>query len=185
MSTAPETGQVAANRIRRSLGVGGVLAVIAGILILAWPGKSILVVAAIVACYAIAAGLVYLAIGIFSRKTRGWARLGHIVLSLVCLVVGVIALFNLTSPNGSPLRLLGILIGIMWIVEGIVSLSTLGDAASRGWSIAFAILSVIAGIVVLVAPIAAMLALWWVLGVLLVVLGIMNIVRAFTIRTAF
>jgi uncharacterized membrane protein HdeD (DUF308 family) len=103
----------------------------------------------------------------------------------VCLVVGVIALFNLTSPNGSPLRLLGILIGILWIVEGIVSLSTLGDAPSRGWSITFAVLSVVAGIVVLIAPIAATLALWWVLGVLLVVLGIMNIVRAFTMRTAF
>jgi uncharacterized membrane protein HdeD (DUF308 family) len=185
MSTAPEAGQVAANRIRRSLGVGGVLAVIAGILILSWPGKTVLVVAAIVACYAIAAGLVYFAIGLFSRRTRGWARLGHLGLSLVFLVVGVIALFNLTSPNGSPLQLLGILIGIMWIVEGIVSLSTIRDARSRGWSVTFAILSVIAGIVVLVAPIAATLALWWVLGVLLVVLGIMNIVRAFTLRTAF
>jgi uncharacterized membrane protein HdeD (DUF308 family) len=185
MSTAPEAGQVAANRIRRSLGVGGVLAVIAGILILTWPGKTVLVVAAIVACYAIAAGLVYFAIGLFSRRTRGWARLGHLGLSLVFLAVGVIALFNLTSPNGSPLQLLGILIGIMWIVEGIVSLSTIRDARSRGWSVTFAILSVIAGIVVLVAPIAATLALWWVLGVLLVVLGIMNIVRAFTLRTAF
>jgi uncharacterized membrane protein HdeD (DUF308 family) len=184
MSTASESGTSAVNRIRRTLGVGGVLAVIAGILILSWPGKTILVVAAIVACYAIAAGLVYLAVGIFSRKTRGWARVGHILLALVFLVAGVVAIYNLVAPNGSPLRLLGILLGILWIVEGIVSLSTLRDATSRGWTIAFAVMSVIAGIVVLAAPIAGTLALWWVFGVLLVVLGIMNIVRAFTIRAA-
>ena len=68
----------------------------------------------------------------------------------------------------------------MWIVEGVVSLSTLGDAASKGWTIFFAILSIIAGIVVLFSPIWGTVVLWWLLGISLVVLGIINIVRAFT-----
>ena len=46
----------------------------------------------------------------------------------------------------------GILVGIMWIVEGIVALSTLGDAASKGWSIFFAIISIIAGLYLLFSP---------------------------------
>ena len=77
---------------------------------------------------------------------------------------------------------IGILVGIMWIVEGIVALSTLGDAASKGWSIFFAILSIIAGIVVLFSPVWGTLVLWWLLGISLIVLGIINIVRAFTFK---
>ena len=71
----------------------------------------------------------------------------------------------------------------MWIVEGIVALSTLGDAASKGWSIIFAIISIIAGIVpALLRRSWGAAVLWWLLGIALVVLGIINIVRAFTYK---
>ena len=46
----------------------------------------------------------------------------------------------------------------------------------------WAILSIIAGIVVLFAPIWGVAILWWILGISLVVLGIINIVRAFTFK---
>ena len=92
------------------------------------------------------------------------------------------ALFNLGQTTAWLALFLGILIGIMWIVEGIVALSTLGDAASKGWSIFFAILSIIAGIIVLFAPVWGVAILWWILGISLVVLGVINIVRAFTFK---
>lgn len=182
MSTASEADKSAVNGIRTALGVGGVLAVIVGILILAWPGKTLAVVTAIIAIYAIAAGLVYAGLGIFSRTKGGWARVGHILLGILFIIAGIVALFNLAATTSWLLLFIGILVGIMWIVEGIVALSTLGDASSKGWSIFFAILSIIAGVIVLFSPVWGTVVLWWILGISLVVLGIINIVRAFTYK---
>ncbi|HYP73986.1 MAG TPA: DUF308 domain-containing protein, partial [Microbacterium sp.] len=70
----------ATNGIRTALGIGGVLSVILGVLILVWPGKTAMVVTAIIAIYAIAAGLVYAGLGIFTKGRGGWSRIGHIVL---------------------------------------------------------------------------------------------------------
>ena len=179
MSTASEAEKSAVNGIRTALGVGGVLAVIVGILILVWPGKTAAVVTAIIAIYAIAAGLVYAGLGIFSKEKGGWARVGHILLGILFVIAGIVALFNLTQTRDWLAVFIGLLVGILWIVEGIVSLSTLGDAASKGWTIFFAILSIVAGVILLFSPLY-IVALWWLLGISLVVLGIINIVRAFT-----
>lgn len=182
MSTASEAEKSAVNGIRTALGIGGVLAVIVGILILVWPGKTAAVVTAIIAIYAIAAGLVYAGLGIFSRTKGGWARIGHIVLGILFIIAGIVALLNLGQATAWLALFLGILVGIMWIVEGVVALSTLGDAASKGWSIFFAILSIIAGIILLFSPIWGAAVLWWLLGIALIVLGIINVVRAFTFK---
>ena len=182
MSTASPAEKSAVNGIRTALGVGGVLAVVVGILILVWPGKTAAVVTAIIAIYAIAAGLVYAGLGIFAKTKGGWARIGHIVLGILFIIAGVVALFNLGQATAWLALFLGILVGILWIVEGIVALSTLGDAASKGWSIFFAILSIIAGIILLFSPIWGAAVLWWLLGIALIILGIVNIVRAFTFK---
>lgn len=181
MSTASEAEKSAVNGIRTALGIGGVLAIIVGILILAWPGKTAAVVTIIIAIYAIAAGLVYAGLGIFSKTKGGWARVGHILLGILFIIAGVVALFNIAQTTAWLMVFLGILIGILWIIEGIVALSTLGDAASKGWSIFFAILSIIAGIILLFSPFY-IAVLWWLLGITLIVLGIINIVRAFRFK---
>ncbi len=184
MSIESTVEKSAVNGIRTALGIGGVLAVIVGILILAWPGKTAMVVTAIIAIYAIVAGLVYAGLGIFAKTKGGWARVGHIALGVLFIIAGVVALFNLGQTTVWLALFLGILVGIMWIVEGIVALSTLGDAASKGWSIAFAILSIIAGLVLLFSPIWGAVVLWWLIGISVIVLGLVNIIRAFTFKGA-
>ncbi len=182
MSTASAAEKGAVNGIRTAFGVGGVIALIVGILILVWPAKTAVVVAAIIAIYAIAGGLVYAGLGIFSKAMGGWARVGHIVLGLLFIVAGIIAFFNLNATTAWLAVFLGILVGIMWIVEGVVALTTLGSSASKGWSVFFAIISIIAGIVLLFSPLWGAVVLWWLLGIALVVLGIVQIIRAFTFK---
>ena len=179
MATALDTEKPAVNGIRTAVGLGGVVALIVGVLILAWPGRTAMIVAAIIAVYAIVAGLAYASIGIFSRARGGWARVGHIILGLVFIAAGVIAFANLSQTTAWLAVFLGILVGIMWIIEGIVALSTLGDASSKGWTIFYALLSIVAGIVLLFSPLWGAAVLWWLLGISLIVLGISNVVRAF------
>ncbi len=179
--TAESTFEKAAtNGIRTALGIGGVLSVILGVLVLVWPGRVAAVLTAIVAIYAIAAGLVYVGLGIFSARKGGWARIGHIVLGALFIAAGVIAFANLAAATTGLAVFVGTLVGLMWIVEGIVSLSTLGAAPSKIWTIVFAIISIIAGITLLFSPLWAAFVLWWILGISAVVLGIAQIIRAFS-----
>jgi uncharacterized membrane protein HdeD (DUF308 family) len=180
MSTESAAETSAVNGIRTALGIGGILSVITGILILAWPGQTAMVVTAIIAIYVIAAGLVYAGLGIFSKTRGGWSRIGHIVLGIVFIIAGIIAFLNLGAATVWLAAFIGILVGILWIIEGIVALSTLGDAASKGWSVFFAIVSILAGIFLLFNAITGAAILWWVLGISLIVLGIIQVVRAFT-----
>ena len=180
MSTASAADRTAVNGIRTALGVGGVLALIAGILIVWQPRGAAVFVTVILAIYAIAVGLVYAGLGIFTKGKGGWSRLGHIVLGLLFIVAGIIALFNLQPTTAWLAVIVAIMVGIAWIVEGIVSLSTLGEAATKGWTVFFAIISIIAGIYLIFSPFWGALALWLILGIALIVIGILNIIRAFT-----
>ena len=184
MTSESPAEKSAVNGIRTAFGVGGVVALIVGILILVWPGHTASVITAIIAIYAIVVGIVYGGLGIFARTMKGWSRVGHILLGLLFIVGGIIALANLKQTTAWFAVFLGIFIGIMWIIEGIVAFTTLGDARSKGWAIFFAILSIVAGIVVLFSPLWGAVVLWWLFGISLVVLGIIQIVRAFKYKPA-
>ena len=167
--------------IRVALAVSGVLALLAGIALLVWPVKSAVIVTAIFASYLIVAGVVYIGLGIFSRAKGGWSRVGHIVLGLLYIVAGVIAFFNLNVAAATLALVVVIFIGVSWIVDGVVALSLLGSDGSRVWTVIYAILSIIAGIIVLFSPVIAGFALWLLLGMSLGVLGIVQIIRAITL----
>lgn len=180
MSTASPLEKGTVNGIRTTLGLAGILTLIAGILILVWPGQTAAVVTWILAIYVVAAGLVYAGLGIFSKTKGGWARIGHIVLGLLFVAAGIVAFANLTATTVWLAIFVSVFIGIGWIVEGIVSLSTLGDSSSKVWTVIFAIVSIIAGGYLLLSPLWGAVVLWWLLGIMLIAMGVLNIVRAFT-----
>lgn len=183
MTSTASPQRSAINGIRTAFGVGGVIALVVGILILVWPLRTAAVGTAIIAVYAIASGIVYAVLGVFSKSLGGWARVGHIVLGLVFVVAGIIALANLTDTTVFLALFVGIFIGITWIVEGVVALTTLSTSNSRGWTIFYAVLSLIAGVLLVFSPLYVTL-LWLFVGVSLIVLGVVQIVRAFTFGRA-
>lgn len=180
MHAAPTSTKTAFDGIRIAIGVGGSLDLIVGVVILVWPGKTAMAVTALVAAYAIVAGVIYAAIGGLSRTKGGWARVGHVLLGLIFIVAGVIAFTSLGQTAVWLGAFLGVLVGILWIVEGVVALSTLSQTGSRVWSIVFAIFSIVAGVVLLFAPLWGAMVLWMLMGISLIVLGVVNIVRAIT-----
>ena len=163
MSTASDPiAKSAINGIRTALGVGGVVSLLVGILILVWPGKTAAVVAAIIAIYAIVGGLVYAGLGIFSKVMGGWARVGHIIPGIGFVVAGV-----LTFPHP------GLAVATPALPRGVAS-------ASGGWALRFASVGRLAGRVLFFSPVFGAVVLWWLLGISMVVLGLIQIVRAFT-----
>lgn len=168
------------NTVRTALGVSGAAALIIGLLITFWPKGSAVVLTVMLGIYFVIAGIAYLGLGIFSKGISGGARALDIILGALFVIGGVLVLLN---PSESAVVLgifLGVLVGILWIIEGVVALAQSSDAPSRGWAIFFGILGVVAGIVLLFSPLWGAVILFIIAGIALIVLGIMQIVRAFT-----
>ncbi len=172
--------------LRVWLGIFGLLAVIAGIIILVWPGKSATAFmgagAVIFALYAIVGGIVYFGSGIFSAGMGGWSRIGRMLLGVLLVVAGVIALANIGATAVFFALFMTISIGLAWILEGIFAFMYLGQSDSKGWTVFFAIISILAGALILFSPLYGFAALWWVFGISAIVYGVLQMIAAFSIN---
>jgi uncharacterized membrane protein HdeD (DUF308 family) len=178
--TADGLARSAVNGIRAALGISGAVAVILGVVLLFWPAKTLSVMAVLLGIYFVIAGIARLAIGIFSRGISGGIRVLSLVFGALLIFVGVLALKNSSAAAATLVIFAIAFIGVGWIIEGVVVIAESARAASSGWAIAFGILSIIAGIVVLVLPAASATFLLLFAAVALIVIGIVGIVRAFT-----
>lgn len=182
-----DIGARATSAVRTWLGIFGLLAVIAGVIILVWPGKSAVAIAGlgavIFALYAIVGGIAYFATGIFSTGLSAGMRFWRIILGALAVVAGVIALFNLSTMAVFFALFITIVIGLTWITEGVVAFASLGSVSSKGWTVFFGIISILAGGLILFSPLYGFLALWWVFGISAVVYGVMQMVAAFSINS--
>ena len=168
--------------VRIFLLISGALALIAGVVLLIWPGKTAVLVTGVIASYLIIAGLLYIGLGIFSGTDGGWARAGHVGLGLLYVAAGVIAFANLAAATVNLALVVAIFIGISWLIDGIVALSLLSHSKTKAWTVLYALLGIVAGITVILSPLYAATVLWMILGITLVVLGVGQIVRAITMR---
>ena len=173
-------GTKALRALKIALGLAGLVTLVVGILILVWPGRSAVVGTAILAVYAILVGLIYLGVALFSSDRGAWSRIGHIVLAAPFVGGGISAFSNLQATTAVLAVFLAVLIGALWVIEGIVSLLTIKGAAEKTWTVIFAIVSVIAGITLLSSPLWSAAVPWWRIGISLGVLGLVQIVRAVT-----
>lgn len=179
VSLAEEPTRSLRGFIRTGLAISGAVSVVVGILILVWPGHTAAVVTAVIAAWAVVGGIVYVAVGIFAAASSGWARAGHIILGVLFIAAGIIAFTRLGAATTALFLFIGILVGILWIIEGIAALVTLGEAHYKVPTLIFAVLSIVVGIILLFSPLYS-IVLWVWIGVALLVLGIVQIIRAIT-----
>lgn len=170
--------------------VTGVVSLVAGLVILVWPLKSALVITVLIAIYAMVAGVIDIALATVSRGLSGWLRAGLALLGVLFVVASIVAFANLPSTTVLLAVVVSTFLGIAWILDGLLSLLALGGPKdpftpvrrSRGWTIAFAIVSILAGVVVLLSPLFTALWLWLFIGASLLVFGVIQIVRAATLE---
>lgn len=181
-------GRKATDVVRTVMGVGGLVALVIGVLILLNPVESGAVmmkfVAIILAIYMVITGLVFLGSMIFSKTMGGWRRVGNALLGLLYLIAGIIIFGNLGATAAVLTAVLSIFIGVLWIFEGIMSFAAARESKSKTWSIIYGIVSIIAGIVLIVTPLIAAVTLWILVGASMAVMGVVQIVRAFTLKPA-
>jgi len=84
------------------------------------------------------------------------------------------------------LLVLALLLGFYWLFHGITELFVAvghAELPGRAWMIVSGILSVVVGVIVVVAPGISLLALTLVLGVWLIVFGVIAVIRSLQIRS--
>jgi uncharacterized membrane protein HdeD (DUF308 family) len=157
----------------------GLITLVLGVIVTAHPNGSLNVLAVLIGIAALVLGLFHL-IRAFDRTARHRAWLGTAGLVFVLLGVVLIRHLHLT------LALIGLLVGLTWIVQGIAGLMSAVTGPREGavWWGVFGALSLIAGIVVIASPEASVTVLAVLVGIWLLVMGLLEIVAALILQHA-
>ncbi len=158
----------------------GALTLILGIIVTAHPTGSLNVLAVLLGILLILSGIFHL-IRVFDPREPHRIWLG--IAGLLFVVIGVVLIRHLHLTRS----LIGLIIGITWIVQGLAALiGGLGGGVREGrtWWIVFGVVSLIAGIVVAATPASSLTALAVLLGIWFIVMGIFEIIGGFILRHA-
>ena len=161
----------------------GVASLLAGVIAVAWPGSTLVVIAIIFSAQLLV-GAVYQFVFAFAIPAEnGWLRALIALLSVFSFVVAIYLLGHV----GLTLLVLATLVGIYWIALGVIELFLAvghSDVRWRPWIAITGILSIVAGGVVVVFPVSSLFFLTVFLGFWLVLFGLMLIVRGVGLRSA-
>lgn len=162
--------------------VFGVVTLVAGLLVLVWPGHTLVAIAVLFGIQLVVAGIFRFVAALASDDESGTTRVLLALLGVLSFIVGLYALRHILITIAA----LALLLGIFWIVNGAVEAFTAlshQGMQGRGWTAAMGGLSVLAGVVVLVYPDISLLTLAVVLGIWLLLFGVMEIMFAFRLRS--
>jgi uncharacterized membrane protein HdeD (DUF308 family) len=169
-------------RLWKAALASGVLTVILGVLILAWPAISILVASVLFGVYLLVIGCVQIVLAFMLDDSAG-ERILMFITGAAALVLAVLSFRHFGQAYA--VLLLAIWIGIGFVLRGITETFSANNnrgQPGRGWQIFFGVITLIAGIVVLAAPFTSIVTLAIVVGAWLIVIGLVEIVSALRMR---
>jgi uncharacterized membrane protein HdeD (DUF308 family) len=164
--------------------IAAVAMVALGVLVLVWPSESLRVLAILVGLALVASGLVRLFEGFTARAESGGMRVAYVVIGLIAIVAGVYCLRH----HALTLLAVAFVVGVYWIVHGVadlgVAMSAPRGTEGRGLRTASGLLSLAAGIIVVIWPAETLAILILILGAWLLCYGVLLVALAFRLRRA-
>jgi uncharacterized membrane protein HdeD (DUF308 family) len=158
----------------------GAATLILGLIVTVHPTTSVNVIAVLLGILMILSGLFHL-IRVFDTAEPHRVWLG--IAGLLFIVVGVILIRHLHLTRS----LIGLIIGITWIVQGLAALIggiSGGVREGRAWWLVFGAASLIAGIAVTATPASSLDVLATLLGIWFMVMGVFEIIGGLLLRHA-
>lgn len=160
--------------------VVGVVTLVLGLIVSFLPTHALNLIAVLLGVLMIVSGLFHL-IAMFgsAESHRVWMGISGLLL----VVIGVVLIRHLHLT----VAIIGLVIGISWIVQGLSALAISFSGESfegRGWWICFGIVSLIGGIVITAVPVASVTALAILVGIWFIIAGLFEIADAIMLRHA-
>ncbi|MHA3834977.1 HdeD family acid-resistance protein [Terrabacter sp. AAH1] len=162
----------------------GILSIVLGVLVLAWPGVTLLVVAITFGLELVVAGALRISTSRLLPTEPAWLKPVSLVLGALSVVAGIICLLR----PGTSLLVVAIVIAAGWLSEGVAAVAqgvrAGRSATARTFLVASGVVSVLAGLVVAIFPGSSLVLLARLAGVMLVLIGVAELVTAFMARRA-
>jgi uncharacterized membrane protein HdeD (DUF308 family) len=172
----------ALTRMSRLLAVAGVASIVFGVVVLLWPGISLLSLTLLFGAFAFVYGTFAIGAGLYllAHRSTEWAP--YVAAGVAGVIIGGITYLH---PGITDLTLVylvaawAFVVGVFEIMAAIDMRGTLPGAVWLGLAGA---LSVVFGIVVAFRPGAGMLAILWVIGFYSILAGVTRLVAAYRIH---
>ncbi len=159
--------------------LAGAITLVLGVILASHPTTSINVIAVILGIVLII-GAIFHFVRMLDHEEQHRVWVG--IAGLVELVVGIVLIRHL----GLTRALIGLVIGISWIIQGVVALlaGVLGHPSrSRFWPIAFGLISILAGAIVVAVPEHSVSVLMTIFGIWFVIMGGLEIALGLVVRS--
>ena len=158
----------------------GIITFVLGLIVTLHPSSSLNVIAVLLGLLMIVSGLFHL-FRVFGggESHRVWQGIAGLLL----VVIGVVLIRHLHMT----VAFIGLIIGLSWIVQGVVALmaALTGDSREgRGWWIFFGIVTLIGGIVITAWPVESVTAIAVLIGIWFMIQGLFEIVGGIMLRSA-
>lgn len=170
----------AKTKIRIIYGVVGVAAIALGAALLLVPNKTLALAALLLGVYFVISGVVRIVSALVEPFLPGGWRVLDVFVGILLTFGGVVVVRNYGMTGQTLALLITLMVGFGWIMEGVMALVESWRIPRSGWAIAYAIISIIAGFVVLMSPLSSAVFMVIFGGCAMVVMGITAVVRAFT-----
>jgi uncharacterized membrane protein HdeD (DUF308 family) len=158
----------------------GVVAVALGVIVLAWPGKTLLVAGVLFGIYLVVSGIGYV-FAAFGTHPGAAMRVLMFITGVVSLVLG----FFCFRDKLESILLLALWIGIGWVFRGVTLLAaalSFDHMPGRGWQVLSGIIIIVGGGVLIIYPLDSIEVLTLVAGCWLIAIGIIDVITAFQAR---
>jgi len=156
----------------------GAIAIVAGVLALAYPDITLRALGIIIGAYLLVWGIFTLAAG-FAPGISAALSVVRVLVGFIGIMAGLVCLVR---PGASELALL-IAFSFWFILVGIGDLvRAMESTDNRGWISLLGALSIVAGVIILANPDIGLTTLALLVGIGLLVRGTLEIVVGFTLR---
>jgi uncharacterized membrane protein HdeD (DUF308 family) len=172
----------ALKRSARYLALAGVAAIVFGVIVLVWPGISLVALTALFGAFAFVYGAVAVAGGLnlLAHKSNDWVP--FVLGGLIGVGIGAVTFF---SPGITVLALVyfiafwAIMTGVFEIV---VAIDLHGEVSGATWIGVSGAVSILFGSIVAIWPGSGALAILWMIGVYAILGGIARLIAAYRIH---
>ncbi|MEY9887293.1 uncharacterized membrane protein HdeD (DUF308 family) [Catenulispora sp. MAP12-49] len=167
----------------QALMIMGLAAIAIGVCAVVWPGRTLLVIGVLFGIYLLISGVMEI-IAAFGDHISAGMRVLNVIVGALSILLGLFCFRN--SLHNSVL-LLSLWIGIGFLMWGIATIATAASApsgvAGRGWAFFAGFMTLLGGIIIISWPIGSIVTLAVFTGIWLIVVGLIEVIHAFSLRS--
>ncbi|HEY7146597.1 MAG TPA: DUF308 domain-containing protein [Streptosporangiaceae bacterium] len=151
-----------------------------GVLLLAWPKATLTVVAILIGAALLVTGVMRLYDGFAAKDESGGRRAADLLIGVLAVIAGLYCLRH----HALSIAIVAFVVGTFWILFGVADLavSVTSELPGRGLRAIGGVISLVAGLLVLLWPAVTVILLVRILGIWLIIYAVILAMLALRIR---